>query len=95
MLLGLTGGMGSGKSSALKLFSELGCKTLDADSICHKLYSDKNSEIFGAMHKRWGDKILSNTGEIDRNSVGKMVFPIRMSVNGLIYCSTLQSSIKA
>ena len=74
MFVGLTGGMGCGKSVALNFFAELGYVTIDADSICHKLYSNRESKFSHTLHKRWGDKILTENGEIDRKVIGEIVF---------------------
>ena len=93
MLIGLTGGMGCGKSSALRLFAEIGMQTLDSDSICHQLYSDKESKIFQDMKARWGDRILSTNGNIDRCAVAKLVFPDskeREWLNSLLHPAVLQ-----
>ena len=40
MLIALTGGIGSGKSTALKIFKELGAETHDTDLIVHKIYEE-------------------------------------------------------
>ncbi len=74
MFIGLTGGMGCGKSATLSFFLECGYMTLDADKICHELYSNKGSVLFEQLHKRWGDAVISVNGTIDRASVGKIVF---------------------
>ena len=75
MLIGMTGGMGSGKSSALKIFNELGCLTLDADAICHLLYSDGGSQLVIKIRNRWGDRVIEESnGGINRAELGKIVF---------------------
>ena len=71
----MTGGIGSGKSSALKIFNELGVLTLDADAICHSLYSEKNSQLVNKIRNRWGDCVINeSTGAINRAELGKIVF---------------------
>lgn len=74
MLIGLTGGIGAGKSSALKCFSDLGWKTLDADTICHELYCDESCEAYKLMVNRWGEKIVAKNRTIDRTIVAQFVF---------------------
>jgi len=74
MLIGLTGGMGCGKSAALDCFAELGYTTTDADSICHMLYNDSRSSLFKKLYKRWGSRIISETNTIDRKIVSRIAF---------------------
>ena len=83
MFIGLTGGMGCGKSAALRCFSELGYKTLDADRICHELYSNNSSQLFRLLHKRWGEEIISGSGIINRATVAKIVFANKDELNWL------------
>ncbi len=97
MFIGLTGGMGSGKSSTLKFFSAFGWQTIDADLLCHSFYNDSKSEIFRAMHTRWGNKILLESGRIDRTAVGKLVFSdtdSREWLNALLHPAILQKALK-
>ena len=60
LLVGLTGGMGSGKTLAASFFKELGAFVLDADLICRKLVEPEQpayreiSENFGKFRKNFG-----------------------------------------
>ena len=83
MFIGLTGGMGCGKSTASSCFSKLGYKTLDADKICHELYSNKSSQLFEILYKRWGEKIISSNDTIERAVVAKIVFADKDELNWL------------
>lgn len=74
MLIGLTGGIGAGKSKALKCFFDLGWKTLDADSICHELYGNGSCDAYKLMVDRWGEKIVDENRTIDRTIVARFVF---------------------
>lgn len=74
MLIGLTGGIGSGKSTALNFFNGLGFKTLDADSVCHGLYQDKSCKAYQQMVNRWGDEIITKDGSICRKAVADIIF---------------------
>jgi len=72
MLIALTGGIGSGKSTALNIFKELGAETQDTDLIVHKIY-EENTEVHDCLLKRWGSEIFQN-GIPDRKKIAQLVF---------------------
>ncbi len=74
MFVGLTGGTGCGKTTALECFSSLDWKTLDADNICHEIYGDAGSGVPGALMKRWGAGCFSKDGSPDRKRIAELVF---------------------
>ncbi len=74
MLIGLTGGIGCGKSSVLEIMSKLGWKTIDSDRICHAIYSEKDGEPNRRMVNRWGTDILGEDGRPQRRAVAEIVF---------------------
>ena len=69
--IGLTGGIGAGKSEALAAFERLGAKTLSTDLVTHELLSD--DEVRGALVEHWGDEVAP-AGEVDRTRVAEIVF---------------------
>jgi dephospho-CoA kinase len=69
--VGLTGGIGAGKSEALAAFERLGAATLSTDRVAHDLLDDP--EVKAALVERWGDEIAPS-GEVDRERVGRIVF---------------------
>jgi dephospho-CoA kinase len=69
--VGLTGGIGAGKSEALAAFSRLGAATLSTDQVAHELLADP--EVRGALIERWGEEIATG-GEVDRGRVAEIVF---------------------
>jgi dephospho-CoA kinase len=69
--VGLTGGIGAGKSEALAAFERLGAATLSTDRVAHDLLDDE--EVRPALIDRWGEKIAPD-GSIDREMVGEIVF---------------------
>jgi dephospho-CoA kinase len=71
--IGLTGGIGSGKSTVCKAFSELGVPTFSADSISHEL-SSKNQPAYLKIIETFGSSILKTNGELDRGVLGDIVF---------------------
>ena len=73
MLIAITGGIGSGKSTCLNLFQELGASVADADLIVHQLYED-DQEMLDAIENRWGNKILNHDGHFDKKAIAKIVF---------------------
>ncbi|MDP9255813.1 MAG: dephospho-CoA kinase [Actinomycetota bacterium] len=72
MLLGLTGGIGAGKSTALAAFAQLGCPTLSSDQIVHALYLDP--EVRAAVAEHFGPGVLGEDGEVSRSALGRRVF---------------------
>lgn len=69
--VGLTGGMGAGKSTALKELEELGARTLSTDAVVHELYAD--GPVRDAVVERWGDEVAPG-GVIDRAVVAARAF---------------------
>jgi len=71
-LIGIAGGIGSGKSTVTKLFAELGCAVIDADRIGHEVL--RRPEIKAQLTEFWGPGILDEHGEIRRSAVAAIVF---------------------
>ena len=71
-IVGIAGGIGSGKSTISKIFANLGAGLIDADKMCHNLLSIK--AIKGKIVKIWPDAIDSNSNEIDRKKLAGIVF---------------------
>ena len=72
-LIGLTGGIGCGKSTALKAFTSLNCTVLDADAVCHELYNEPDGPVIRAVSKKWGNKVIKSDS-IDRKKIAEIVF---------------------
>jgi dephospho-CoA kinase len=70
--VGLTGGIGSGKSTALAALGELGAATLSADAVVHELLGSE--ELRDAIAGRFGQDVLDAGGAIDRSVVAARVF---------------------
>lgn len=73
MIIGLTGGIASGKSTAAKFFAEQGAFVIDADKLGHHAYL-KGSQAFHAVVATFGEDIIGEDGEIDRRALGGKVF---------------------
>jgi dephospho-CoA kinase len=69
--VGLTGGIGAGKSEALAALARLGAATISADEVVHELYRDP--EVRAAVTARWGEDVAPDGG-VDRSAVAARVF---------------------
>lgn len=70
-LIGLTGGMGAGKSTALAALRRLGCEVLSTDEVVHELYGERT--VRDAVTERWGEEVAPD-GSVDRAKVAEIVF---------------------
>jgi dephospho-CoA kinase len=71
--LGLTGGIGSGKSTAAQRFWELGAVVIDADKIAREVVAVGSTGLT-AIHERFGDAVMAADGSLDRGALGEVVF---------------------
>lgn len=69
--VGLTGGMGAGKSTALEALGELGAQTLSTDAVVHELYDGER--VRAAVVERWGEQVAPG-GVVDRSAVAAKAF---------------------
>jgi len=85
-LIGLTGGVGSGKSTVAEMFRELGAEVLDADKAAHAAY-EPGSPGFDAVVKEFGQGYVRD-GRIDRQKLGQLVFndpDARQRLNAIVH----------
>jgi dephospho-CoA kinase len=71
-VIGILGGVASGKSEVARQFERLGCGLLDADRAGHEVLAQP--EVVEALICRWGQGILDATGYVNRAAVAKIVF---------------------
>ena len=71
--IGLTGGIGSGKSAAARILGTLGAGLIDADLVGHASYR-AGTEGFDKVIEAFGDDLIGSDGEIDRKKLGPIVF---------------------
>ncbi len=71
LFVGLTGGLGSGKSEALAACERLGAATLSSDAVVHELLG--TDEVRNLLRERWGDQVVAGD-EVDRAAVAAIVF---------------------
>lgn len=73
ILVGLTGGIGSGKTTVSQALAARGAQVVDADAIVHELQSP-GQPVLAAMVERFGEEILYSDGSLDRQAVARLVF---------------------
>ena len=71
LFIGLTGGIGAGKSEALAAAERLGAATLSTDEVVHELLG--STEVRDLLVERWGERVLAG-GDVDRAAVAEIVF---------------------
>lgn len=71
--IGVTGGIGSGKSSAANLFAELGAAVVDTDEIARHLTA-RGGDAVGTIAKAFGDDVIAADGSLNRAAMRELVF---------------------
>ncbi|HEV3418405.1 MAG TPA: dephospho-CoA kinase, partial [Pirellulales bacterium] len=71
-IIGLLGGVASGKSFVAERFELFGAKVLDADRIGHEVLL--LPEVRDEIRNHFGDKVFGENGEVDRKALGRIVF---------------------
>jgi dephospho-CoA kinase len=77
----ITGGIGAGKSEALRAFARNGAAVVSSDEIVHHLL--RRDEVKGLIVERMGNGVLDPAGEIDRGALGTVVFNDRAALDWL------------
>ena len=72
-VIGLTGGIASGKSTAARYLAEKGAQVIDADKLGHRVY-EAGRPAFDQVVAAFGDDVVGDDGEIDRRVLGGKVF---------------------
>ncbi|MCR6656926.1 MAG: dephospho-CoA kinase [Opitutus sp.] len=73
MILGVTGGIGCGKSSAVAMFAKAGFRMLDSDRLIRE-HVLADAEVRGLLRERFGQEVLTAEGAVDRARLGAAVF---------------------
>lgn len=73
MVIGLTGNIGTGKSTVAGMLAELGAEVIDADKVAHEMMR-AGTPVHAAVVEAFGPEMLSPDGEIDRRLLGTLVF---------------------
>jgi len=81
-LVGLTGGIGSGKSTVARLLEERGARVIDADRVAHEIYAP-GTLGYERVIERFGHSVVASDGAIDRAKLGGLVFGDREALEDL------------
>ena len=95
ILVGLTGGIGAGKSTVSAMLAERGAVIVDADQIARDLQSP-GSPVLDSMAERFGEHIIRDDGSLDRAAVAAIVFnddAALKDLNGIVH-PAMQSEIQ-
>lgn len=71
-IIGLAGGIGSGKSYIAALFAELGCAVIDSDAAVRAIY--ERPDVQETLRTWWGADVVSPFGAVDRSAIARRVF---------------------
>ena len=71
-IIGLSGGIGAGKTFVASLFAELGCMVISSDALVRQVYQD--SQIKALLREWWGDAVFKPDAQVDRAAVAKRIF---------------------
>jgi dephospho-CoA kinase len=72
-VIGLSGGIGTGKSTVSRLFADLGAVVVDADAIVHELQAPR-SPMLDEIAAEFGAELIDSEGALDRAALGAIVF---------------------
>jgi dephospho-CoA kinase len=73
VVIGLTGGIGTGKSQVARILEELGAAVIDADIVGHEAYLPE-TKAWHQVVEAFGEDVLAPSGEVDRKKLGSVVF---------------------
>jgi len=97
LIVGLTGGYASGKSTVAKMFVEFGGVLIDADKLAREVVKPDKQAWFEIV-AHFGKGILLKNGEIDRKALGEIVFGSeaeRERINAIVHPRVLEEELKA
>ena len=72
-IIGLTGGIGSGKTTVSDIFESYGVEVVDADIKAREVVA-VGSKALNEIHQRYGDQIIENSGELNRKALREIIF---------------------
>lgn len=95
-VVALTGGIGSGKSEAAKIFAELGVSVTDVDTISHQLTS-ANQPLVDILAANFGQQYITPDGALDRKAMRDLVFADQHALeklNAILHPAIYEQAIK-
>ena len=90
-MIGVTGGVGTGKSTVARIFRELGARVFDADRITHALMQP-GTPVWRRIRRLFGQGVMTADGRIDRRRLGAIVFQDRKRLDGL--CRVIHPAVR-
>lgn len=79
-VIGILGGIGSGKSTVARMFEKLGAVRIDADEISHDVR--RQPDVVEKIRQTWGEEVLTD-GQVDRKKLGRIAFSSRAELDRL------------
>jgi dephospho-CoA kinase len=95
-IVGMTGGIGSGKSEAARIFAELGVPIVDVDMISHQL-TNSGQPTLKEIAKLFGNEILNSDGSLNRPNLRQKVFTsndARIKLEAILHPAIYQQAMK-
>ena len=96
-VIGLTGGIGCGKSEAARFLESLGAAHFDADEVSRSLTAE-DGEALDEIRRVFGDDVFRKDGSLDRGRLGKLVFadePARRALEGILHPLVQRNMLRA
>ncbi|MFO7602298.1 MAG: dephospho-CoA kinase [Gammaproteobacteria bacterium] len=94
LIIGLTGGIGSGKTTVAKLFSALGVPVIDTDEIARQL-TQPGQPLLQTLRQQFGPAVFNPDGSLDRSALAQQVFnntPARQQLEALLHPAIWQAA---
>ena len=85
-IIGIVGGIGSGKSFVADLFAQFGCLVIKADDLVHQAYA--GDELKATLRSWWGDQVITPQGQVNPKTVAQKIFgdePQRRRLEALVH----------
>lgn len=96
LCIGVTGGIGAGKSTVIDVARESGAIIFDADAVVHDLYQH-DEDVRSAIRGRWGDEVFASDGSLDRRAIASRVFSDeaeRLWLEGMVHPLVAQAWLR-
>jgi dephospho-CoA kinase len=93
LLIGITGNIGTGKSTVARMLGEMGAEVIDADKVAHEVMG-AGTPVCAAIARTFGLEVLSPEGEIDRKRLGALVFadPVALArLESIVHPATIEA----
>lgn len=96
LMIGITGGIASGKSTVVAMIKEAGYQVIDADQVVHQL-QEKGGRLYEALKQAFGNEILKEDGDLNRKKLSELVFsnPSHMATSSAIQNQIIKEELAA